>query len=207
MNISTYISNNFILFMCIILWLYILSVLKRSNLVYQRFIVGSVGLFSILLLYLKPRITVYLAKLITLLAGLIGNVFSSFSSYPRYGMIFIDSTKGAISLYVDYECAGLIEILVFISLVLFFPLFKTLEKLWISLFGTIYIIFSNIIRILSICFILYKYGPTSYYIAHTVVGRLLFYLLSIFLYFVIFTRKQINQQKVGNFNYDTNIKN
>lgn len=48
-----------------------------------------------------------------------------------------------------------------------------------------------------------QFGNESYYMAHTIVGRLLFYALSIILYFYVFTRAQIRRQRVGEFGYDS----
>lgn len=204
MNIFNFIQNNYVLFAIGIVWFYLLRLLERSKLIYYKFIVGAIGLFGILLFYLKPRITIHLARLVTAIAGFMGEFFGACESYAKYGMLFVSSKTGYVSLYVDYECAGLIEILVFISLVFFFPLFKTKEKIWISTYGTLWILMSNVIRIISICFIIKYSGVESYYMAHTIIGRLIFYALTVFLYFSIFTKKQILRQKVGNFEYVTN---
>ena len=73
----------------------------------------------------------------------------------------------------------------------------------ISLVGTVWIIAANIIRLFSICLIINQFGNESYYTAHTIVGRLIFYALSIILYFYVFTRAQIRRQRVGEFGYDS----
>ena len=118
MNIFSFVENNFIPIILVIIWIYALSICKRSNLIYYNFFIGSIGLFILLLWFLKPRLTIYLARFVTILAGIIGRIFSTYEVYPYYGMLFIESKMGAISLYVDYECAGLVEIIVFISLYL-----------------------------------------------------------------------------------------
>lgn len=104
---------------------------------------------------------------------------------------------------MDFECGGVIEILVFISLVAFFAVYRTWEKLLISFAGILWIIAANIIRLFSICLMINQFGNESYYMAHTIVGRLLFYALSIILYFYVFTRAQIRRQRVGEFGYDS----
>ena len=77
------------------------------------------------------------------------------------------------------------------------------EKICISLIGAVWIITANIIRLFSICVIINQFGNESYYMAHTIVGRLIFYALSIVLYFYVFTRAQIRKQRVGDFGYDS----
>lgn len=41
-----------------------------------------------------------------------------------------------------------------------------------------------------------------YFVAHTIVGRIIFYGFTIVLYFYVFTKGQIRRQKIGKFNYD-----
>ena len=73
----------------------------------------------------------------------------------------------------------------------------------VGILGTFYIILANALRIIAICVIIYVFGMPSYYVAHTFVGRILFYGLSVLLYFFVFTKTQIIRQKVGDFTYGT----
>ena len=128
-----------------------------------------------------------------------------FKAYTAHSILFVENADGPISLYVDFECGGVIEILVFISLVWFFAVYSKKEKLTLSLVGILWIIVANIIRLFSICLIINWFGNESYYVAHTIVGRLIFYALSIILYFYVFTRAQIRKQRVGEFGYDNEV--
>ena len=71
----------------------------------------------------------------------------------------------------------------------------------VTILGTSFIILANAVRIIAICVIIYIWGMPAYSVAHTIVGRLLFYGLSIMLYFFVFTKTQIVRQKVGGFTY------
>jgi exosortase family protein XrtG len=117
-------------------------------------------------------------------------------------MLFINNKNADISMLIDYECCGIIEILVVISIVSFFPLFSLKEKIWYSFIGYVYTTLANAIRLLVISYIIYLNGNNSYYIAHSFVGRVVFYILTIMLYFYIISRNQIKSQKVGNFEYE-----
>ena len=57
--------------------------------------------------------------------------------------------------------------------------------------------FANIIRLFVIGTTIYYFGNDAYYIAHTIVGRIIFYALSVILYYYIFTKSQIVKQKIG----------
>ena len=185
-----------------IIWIYILTVFKRRKLEFFYFLLGSIGTFLFAFALLRNVLTNILTTLTCYLTGLLGNALGIFKAYTSHSILFVENADGPISLYVDFECGGVIEILVFLSLIWFFAVYNVKQKLGISLIGIVWIITANIIRLFSICLIINKFGNESYYVAHTIVGRLIFYALSIILYFYVFTRAQIRKQRVGEFGYD-----
>ena len=185
-----------------IIWIYILTVFKRKKLEFFYFLIGSIGTFLFAFALLRNVLTNILTTLTCFLTGLLGNALGIFKAYTSHSILFVENADGPISLYVDFECGGVIEILVFLSLIWFFAVYNVKQKLGISLIGIVWIIAANIIRLFSICLIINKFGNESYYVAHTIVGRLIFYALSIILYFYVFTRAQIRKQRVGEFGYD-----
>ncbi|BBF42946.1 uncharacterized conserved membrane protein [Lachnospiraceae bacterium KM106-2] len=186
-----------------ILWIYMLSVLKRGKLHFWFFFLGSVGMFLFLLIWVKPLVTDTLTHFMAYVTGLIGSLSHMFDGYYEYSILFIDRGKEAISLYIDYECSGIIEMMAFTALIWFFPLYQLYEKIVINIFGIFFIIASNVIRITIIVTLVYYKGDSIYYLAHTIVGRLVFYALSIGLYYYVFTKAHIVRQKVGSFSYET----
>lgn len=187
-----------------LVWLYLLWVFHRAKLDFFKFLAGSVGLFIFMMLWLQPILTVPLTKLVAATSGLIGEVTGMYDSYFQYSMLFISQPEGSISLYVDYECSGIIEILAFTALLWFFPVYNILEKFVVNIVGILWIFLANILRIFTICTLVYFMGNEIFFFAHTILGRLIFYGLSIALYFYVFTRSQIIRQKVGNFKYESN---
>lgn len=191
----------FVIIICVIIWIYILTVLSRANLPFFKFLVGSVGLFILSMITIQPYITSPLAQVVAASAGLIGKLTGLFSSYYQYSLIFINHGAESISLYIDYECSGVIELLSFSALLWFFPLYKTLEKISINVIGILWIFASNILRLILICLLVYYFGNDIFFFAHAIFGRIIFYGLSIILYFNVFTKSQIVRQKVGKFTY------
>lgn len=185
-----------------IVWIYILTVFKRKKLEFFYFLTGSIGTFLFAFVLLRNILTEILTTLTCFLTGLLGNALGIFKAYTAHSILFVENADGPISLYVDFECGGVIEILVFLSLIWFFAVYNVKEKFGISIIGILWIIAANIIRLFSICLIINQFGNESYYVAHTIVGRLIFYALSIILYFYVFTRAQIRKQRVGEFGYD-----
>lgn len=185
----------------VVLWVYLLFVLKRAKLTFFSFLVGSVGLFVFMMIFLQPYITTPLSMAVAAATGVFGSLTGMFHSYYQYSLIFIAQGRESISLYIDYECSGVIELLAFTALIWFFPLYSATEKLVINILGLIWTFAANIIRLTVICVMIYYFGNNIFFFAHAIFGRIIFYALSIVLYFYVFTRSQVMKQKVGKFKY------
>lgn len=186
-----------------IVWLYLLHVLKRCNLPAWKFFLGSIGLFIILMVAVRPLVTEQLARYVAACSGFFGKLTGCYEAYFKYGIVYISSQTASITLQVDLECSGIIEIMAFVSLLVFFDVYTSSKKWFVGILGVLGIILANILRITTICFMIYLGGIQVYYIAHAFVGRILFYVLSVILYFYVFTKPQIIRTKVGKFIYGT----
>ena len=131
-------------------WIYILSVLKRSKLDFWYFIIGSVGMFVFYMVLLEPVLTVPLQKAVAAVAGVLGDATGMFTSYFQQGILFVSCDTGAISMYIDYECSGIIEIGAYLSLLMFFGVYSVQEKIVLAVLGSIGVFSANIIRIFFI---------------------------------------------------------
>ena len=163
--------------LAIALWIGLLEILRRAGLKFWRYLAGSCGAFLILMILVRPVVTVPLARLVTALAGIIGKVTGVFQAYFRYGVIFL-------------------------SLLFLFSVYKIPERIYIGIIGTLYTIITNAFRITVICLFIYFFGTDFYYVAHTFIGRIVFYLLQVALYFYVFTRPQIKRTQTGGFSYN-----
>jgi exosortase family protein XrtG len=176
-------------------------VLSRAKLYFWKFLAGSVGLFLLLMILFEPVLTQPIARAVSALAGVVGSLTGVFTSYFKYGIIFIPMSTGAMTLKIDFECSGIIEIMAFISLLAFFRVYKPYERVIVGIIGTAYIMVCNALRIVIVCLALHFFGQSAYFITHTFIGRIFFYALSVLLYFYVFTKPQVVQMKVGNFSY------
>ena len=190
------------------IWIYLLFVFKRADLKAWSFLWGSLGLFIILMVFIRPIVTEPLAKCVCAVAGIVGNLTGTFTPYFKYGILFVQSITGeSITLLVDMECSGVIEIMAFICLLLFYRVYSVAERAIVSVAGFVYLLLCNVLRIIVICESVYFLGLDAYYVVHTFVGRAIFYVLSVILYFYVFTKPQVIQMKVGNFKYGTDKSN
>ena len=183
------------------LWVYLLYVTNKVKLNFWHFIVGAAGLFIIMMLTVRPLLTEPLARGVAAIAGLFGSLTDTFSPFFKYGILFVDSAAGAITLQIDFECSGIVEIMAFLSLLVFFRVYSKAERIIVGIVGVVYIMLANALRLIIICEMIHFMGTEVYYVAHTIVGRLVFYALSVMMYFYVFTKPQIVRMKIGKFKY------
>lgn len=160
-----------------------------------------------MMVWLRPVLIQPLARIVASLAGVAGTLTGTFTAYFKYGIIFIESAAGSITLQIDFECSGIIEIMAFVALLAFFRAYTVKERILVGMIGTLLIIAANALRIFVICEIIYFGGMNLYYIAHSIIGRLVFYSLSVLLYFYVFTKPQIIKIQIGSFQYGDNKQN
>ena len=87
---------NYFAIILFVIWLYVLSVLRRGKLAFWHFLVGSVGMFVFLMIWIQPIITVPLAKIVAAVSGILGDLTGLYDSYFLYGILFINNKKGAL---------------------------------------------------------------------------------------------------------------
>ncbi len=184
-----------------IVWIYILFVLYRTDLKFWHYIVGSIGTFIFFMTFFRELVTMPLARIVAALAGIVGDLTGAYHAFYKYGVIFIESFNDSITVRIDLECSGIIEITIFVSLLAFFRVYSIPERVYIGIIGVMYTIFSNAIRLTCICLMIHFFGTNFYYMAHTVIGRIIFYVLQVILYFMVFTKPQVIRTKVGSFSY------
>lgn len=195
--------NTWTLWGCMfIVWIYVLHVLKKEKLTAYFFFVGAAGFFTFVFTMLKDYLVMICVYVLESLLEIGSRILPFYTMYRQYNIMFINHESTAISLFIDYECCGFIEILVAISIIIFFPLFDKTHKFLYCVIGYVYTMLANLIRLIFISAVIYKYGNNAYYIAHSVVGRIVFYVFTLLFYFYMISWKQIKKQRVGRFIYD-----
>ena len=170
----------------IILWLYLLSVLNRANLIGFHFWVGSVGLFAIMAFISRAYFVWFLSACITQVTGWWGTLTGLYSSSYINNLISIHNSHGLIMLFVDYECSGIIETLAYLSLLWFYPMYQKMEKIRLTFIGIAWIFMANVFRLSLISTIIYYAGSGAFFWVHSILGRIIFYVLVIILYYNVF---------------------
>ena len=178
-------------------WLYALSVLTRAKQPALHFWVGSVGLFALLAFSSRAYFVWFLSSLVTAVTGWWGHLSGYYSVSYIHSLISITNDRGLILLFVDYECSGIIETLAYFSLLWFYPLYNRAAKAKLTLFGGGCLFLANVFRLSLISTILYYAGSGAFFWVHSILGRLIFYVLVIILYYNVFTRVQFRRGLEG----------
>ncbi len=179
------------------MWVLILILLRCQKLRFFEFIVGSVGIFLLMLFYANDVIEEQILKALGLMLGLIANYVSFLDVFAAYGMLTVKRSSEVVTFFLDYECTGILEILVFVSLVSFYPVRGLLGKLYHITIGVMYITVVNVIRVMVIVLTIYGFGMNYFFFAHTIIARIIFFVFVVSLYYQTFTKKHIELQKVG----------
>lgn len=179
------------------LWILALFLFKKLKLNFFKFLGGSLGIFTISLFFFLPYLEKNLNFLISQLLFFIGKYTNLFTVYVNNSMLSVEAGNGVVSILINYECSGVIEMLVFTSLALFFPFGGIVRKITSIVIGNIYIFAANIIRILFIASAIKIFGVDSFNIVHSLLARILFFVLMIILYYFVFTATHLRYQSVG----------
>lgn len=174
-------------FVGLVVWLYGLTICKRAALPTYYFIWGSIGLFFLLFFLSRPYLIWLMVQTVVAGVGVIVDPLQLAQTAAHYGLILINTTNGALSLAIDYECSGVIETIAFWSLLIFYPVYSLRTKVWLGWIGLVFIYFANIARLVLIIVLVHYFGTSIFFFAHTILGRLFFYAFVVYFYYRVFT--------------------
>jgi exosortase family protein XrtG len=180
-----------------LMWISAMILFNNTKMNFFKFITGSLGLFIIFVIFFMPNFEKVLNSLVTGTLNIAAGATGLFEVYKSHSIVSIDTRSGIVSMFINYECSGAIEMLVFTSLAVFFPFSGPVRRCISVAMGNIYIFAANIIRVLFIIFVTKAFGAPVFYITHTLAARILFFALMIILYYFVFTGTHLKYQNVG----------
>lgn len=158
------------------------------------YLVGSVAVVAAIMSFFV--LTGYDSYVMSIEAQSMAFVASALGMPAQYlspnAFLFPDPTGWSI-FGIGLECSSIIEISVFIALLLFYPSYSWKRKLKYATIGAVATYLANIIRILSIVLIVSVFGKTSIYLAHAIVGKIIFFVLIVILYWYLLTKPTMGQ--------------
>lgn len=128
------------------------------------------------------------------ISGPLGVVTRIFRNAPGTILVLIVGQKvGWTVIKIDIECSGFLEMMVFTGLCLFYPGFSPLQRVaWLA-GGNVITFLVNLIRVVVIVVCLHYGGKDIIYVAHTIIGRGLFFALVVVMYWYAFTRTTLGR--------------
>lgn len=91
-------------------------------------------------------------------------------------------------LSIGIECSGLLELATLFGLVLFFPALPIFKRVKVLIAALVLTFFANVLRMLVIVMAVGWGGQETLEIAHVVLGRIVFFVLAIGIYWFAITR-------------------
>lgn len=175
----------------LILWAVAVALLysRRQWLIY--YLLAAFGLTFFIVLYFQGAgIDLWLSEVeVSHTAAILGRLGMDVSHVSN--QLFIPTAEGWAILVCALECSALFELAVLFALIVFYLRFSPLRKGLSIIFGLATTYVANIFRLVLISGITNRYGEEYIFMAHTVVGRMLFFGLVLVIYWYLITRPSI----------------
>jgi exosortase family protein XrtG len=176
-------------------WLAVVIFLRRARIWLPYYVLGAVGcaywmvlVFSNLL-GLEPFLAHSVAWMVHITSNLLSIPTRIFEGAPGVLLVLvIYQDIGWTVLQVGIESSGLLEISVLVSLLLFYPGWSLSRRLWLIAVGAIAMWIANILRMLVIVVMLNQFGKEALVLAQMYVGKAVFFVLVILIFWFIITR-------------------
>jgi exosortase family protein XrtG len=102
-------------------------------------------------------------------------------------VLVISQSIGWTMLQVSVESSGLLESCVLVSMVMFYPGWSVRKKCWLILLGLSATFLANVFRLMLITSMLHYLGKDSLLLSHVLVGRLVFFVLVVLIFWAVIT--------------------
>lgn len=120
--------------------------------------------------------------------AVVGTAFGLPTSYLSPNAFIFPDPSGWVVFGIGFECSSLIELSVLVGLLFFYPGYSIARKATYILFGIVFIYIANIIRMLTVSYVVHIFGDQYVYIAHTFIGKLLFFTCVVILFWYLLTK-------------------
>ena len=164
------------------------------------YVLGSVG-FAFMLIYIGRHtpiegwLQVAVAFGVHQVSQLVGIPTSTFESAPGALLVLVNQDVGWTMLQVTVESSGLLESGVIAGMLMFYPAWSLRRRFAYTLLALVLTYIANIIRLMIIVATLHLLGKESLLISHTIIGRAVFFVAVIAIYWYLLTRPTLGAVK------------
>ncbi|MGH2542261.1 MAG: hypothetical protein ACRDIB_05680, partial [Ardenticatenaceae bacterium] len=182
----------------ITLWVVAVIFFRLNRIWLPYYLIGAVGMAFVIIFAggataLQTLMESGVAASTYGMASAIGIPAKLFEADPGALMIFVvgqavGHDNGWTMVRVTIECSGLLETGVLTGMVGFYPGWSLKKRAVFLLLGIVAVYAANIIRLTVIMGTLHWFGKDALFIAHTIIGRAVFFVLVIAIFWYIVTR-------------------
>ncbi len=176
------------------IWLLMVLFFRMNRIWLPYYVIGSVGL-SFLVIFIgrntpvEPALQTAVASGVDLVSGLIGVPTETFDAAPGALLVLVISQDiGWTMLQVTVESSGLLESGVVFGMLMFYPAWPVRRRIVYVLIALVLTYFANIVRLMVIVATLHLLGKDSLLISHTIIGRAVFFIGVITIYWYVLSR-------------------
>jgi exosortase family protein XrtG len=174
-------------------WLLALLFWRANRVWLPYYITGTVGM-ALLLIFFAARVTPAeewmqrsTAWLVHHLSWLAQVPTQTFAEPPGAIMVLVSQSVGWTMVQISVESSGLLESCVLVSMVLFYPGWSLRKKLGLIALGLAATFMANLFRLMIITTSLHYLGKDSLLVSHVLVGRLVFFVLVVLIFWMVIT--------------------
>lgn len=179
-----------------IIWIFFIKMFHDLKMTAFKFYFGSIGLFSILLFFFRSYLEHGFKILLYYSLLFLSNITHLFYLNTLSNVV-INVNNLTFSINFSLQASTFISMTVFTSLICFFPLLYFKKRIYLFFLGNILIFLINILKSFTVILLIKLFSAYSLVMDFDVIGKLIFFALIIILYYFIFTKAQIKNQKVG----------
>lgn len=175
-------------------WLLAVLFFRLNRIWLPYYIIGSVGLAFLFIFIgrntpIEPALQTAVAQGVHFFADLFGIPTETFDAAPGALLVLVISQDiGWTMLQVTVESSGLLESGVVFGMLMFYPAWSVRRRLSYVLLALLLTYAANIIRLMVIVATLHLLGKDSLLISHTIVGRAVFFVGVILIYWFLLSR-------------------
>lgn len=178
-------------------WVALVIFLRYYRIWLPYYVLGAVGCAYWLVIGMKAAgLEIVIASLVASTVSAISNLFGvsakTFDNAPGLLLVLVVTQNvGWTVLQVGVESSGLLEMCVLTSLLAFYPGWSTSRRIFSVLVGILATWGANIIRMMLIVILLTELGKPVLVLAHTFIGKAVFFVITVIIYWVLITRPTI----------------
>ncbi len=180
------------------LWLLAVLFFRLNRIWLPFYIIGSVGLAFLVIFIgrnspIEPALQTAVAQGVHAITELINIPTDTFDAAPGALLVLVISQDvGWTMLQVTVESSGLLESGVVLGMLAFYPAWSYRRKFSYIVLALVLTYLANIIRLLVIVATLHYLGKDSLLISHTIIGRAVFFVGVILIYWFLLTRPTLS---------------